>query len=300
MDHPAEDIINELIDQGELPTLPVVASALLDLSSNPDVELRQIADIIEFDQGISTKVLRTINSSFYGLQNKCVNIRQALAYLGLNTVRGLVMGFSLARMIDGGGDEEVTFDFRSYWRRSIWSAAAARQIASRIASVDPDECFLAALIQDVGMVAMSRRFGDAYLQIMDICDDASKLPYLENKHFHIDHCKVGYHLCESWRLPDSICEVVKNHHSIDRASLDTLQIMRILTLSNHISVGMEHSLINDDQVFDSFKRRAREWYGIRGTVASGMLSRIRFNAQELASAFDLSSTANPSRSLGAA
>ena len=72
MDHPAEDIINELIDQGDLPTLPVVASALLDLSSNPDVELRQIADIIEFDQGISTKVLRTINSSFYGLQNKCV------------------------------------------------------------------------------------------------------------------------------------------------------------------------------------------------------------------------------------
>jgi HD-like signal output (HDOD) protein len=114
-----------------IPTLPVVAMRILELTSKQDVSLREIAAIIENDPAIATKVLRTVNSSYYALSRRCASIQQALAFLGLQTVKGLVLGFSLARSINGGGDDEVSFDFLEYWRRSLYSAAAAREIPMR-------------------------------------------------------------------------------------------------------------------------------------------------------------------------
>ena len=97
-----------------LPTLPAVAMKVLELTNKPDVQLKEVAAVIEHDQAIATKVLRTINSSFYGLSRRCVSIQQALALLGLQTVKALVLGFSLAKSLDGGGGKDVSFDFMTY------------------------------------------------------------------------------------------------------------------------------------------------------------------------------------------
>ena len=90
-----------IMESPQLPTLPAVAVRVLELTSRRDVELGEIAKAVEHDPAIATRVLKTVNSSFYGLTQRVGSIRQALAYLGLETVKGLVLGFSLARAFKG-------------------------------------------------------------------------------------------------------------------------------------------------------------------------------------------------------
>ena len=118
-----------IMNSPQMPTLPAVAVQVLELTSRRDVELAEIARVVEHDPAIATRVLKTVNSSFYGLTRRVGSIRQALAYLGMETVKGLVLGFSLARTFKG--DDDVVFDFNDYWRRSILAASAARATSRR-------------------------------------------------------------------------------------------------------------------------------------------------------------------------
>ena len=148
-----ESALDRIMSSPDLPTLPAVAVEVLEMTARKDVELADIARVVEYDPAIATRILRTVNSSYYGLSRRIGSVRQALAYLGMEAVKGLLLGFSLVRSIKGD-DDVITFDFLDYWRRSIFSAAAARRIAVATKSADPEEAFVAALVQDIGSVAM--------------------------------------------------------------------------------------------------------------------------------------------------
>ena len=112
--------------------------------ANNRLLLTQLADVIENDQALATKILRTVNSSYYGLRKRCTNIRQAINFLGLNAVKSLALSFSLVETIDDPND--VTFDYVDYWRRGVYSAVAARFIAQTANLTCPDEAFFGALM----------------------------------------------------------------------------------------------------------------------------------------------------------
>ena len=143
--------LDKVLASPKLPTLPAVATKMLQLTSNPDVELDDIADLVQYDQALSAKILKTVNSSYYSLRQPCTNIKRALTYLGLNTVKSLVLGFSLVDLTRHNDDG---FDLMDYWRRCVYSAAAARRIAMVTGTCDADEAYIAALMQDIGMLAM--------------------------------------------------------------------------------------------------------------------------------------------------
>lgn len=271
-----------------LPTLPAVAMKVLELTNKPDVQLKEVASVIENDQAIATKVLRTINSSFYGLSRRCGSIQQALALLGLQTVKGLVLGFSLARSLDGGGEKEVSFDFLTYWRRCMYCAAAARHIAVVTRRCDPDEAFVASLVQDIGMVAMWRAFGDRYLQTVDSAGkDHRRLVNLERKALELDHAAVAGEMTMRWRFPEQIVESVRFHHNSQAASMEATQLARTVELA-----GMASSIIlgesnKPDDAVNRFRAAANEWFDIKNNMPLSMLQIFSDKAQELARMFGL-------------
>jgi two-component system cell cycle response regulator len=112
--------IEQVIANPALVSLPSVALDVLALTRRPGVKLSDIAAVVQNDQALTAKILKTVNSSFYGLPRPCPTITRALTYLGLSAVKSLVLGFSLidtARQSDG-------LDMISHWRRGIYSAAA--------------------------------------------------------------------------------------------------------------------------------------------------------------------------------
>ncbi len=203
--------LDKVLASPKLPTLPAVAIKMLQLTSNPDVEYGDIADLVQYDQALSAKILKTVNSSYYSLQQPCPNIKRAMTYLGLNTVKSLVLGFSL---VDMTRQKDDGFNLMDYWRRCVYSAAAARRIAMVTGTCDPDEAFIAALMQDIGMLAMHSVLGDEYDKLIEETDgNHMMVPHTETTSLGFNHAEVGAKLGERWNLPEQIVDPIRQHHT---------------------------------------------------------------------------------------
>ena len=148
---------------------------IIDLVQQDEVNMDEIADTIKHDPALSTKILKTVNSSFYGQPKTISSINQALIVLGLNSVKTLALGFSLVGNLTDAGGEGL--DHTHYWKRSLFSATAAKQVCELANIVQAEEVFMAALLQDVGMLALGQVLGSAYSHLLQLAGE--------------DHCKLA-------------------------------------------------------------------------------------------------------------
>ena len=278
--------LTRIMNNPQMPTLPAVAVQILELTSRRDVELSEIARVIEHDPAIATRVLKTVNSSFYGLTRRVGSIRQTLAYLGMETVKGLVLGFSLARTFQS--DEDVVFDFNEYWRRSILAASAARALAGITRVCDPDEAFVAALVSDIGMIALWKHFDDQYLQLLDLANgDHEKLPELERRHFEIDHADIGAGMIEGWKFPSEIVDVVLLHHHGESVMAADEQMRRVVLLAGMVAESFVSEGKRSQDALRGYEECSEKWFDLRRGTVRAALASITEHASELARLFEL-------------
>ena len=112
------DVLKKLDLVENLPTLPVIVRQIQKLIENPNSNMSQIALIITRDQSIAARVVRLVNSAFYGLGNKISSIQQAIMLLGLNTVKNLVIGVSVVKTFEGAHSASI-FDREKFWLHSF-------------------------------------------------------------------------------------------------------------------------------------------------------------------------------------
>jgi diguanylate cyclase (GGDEF)-like protein len=281
----SQSLLRKVISCPDLPTLPAVAVEVLELTRDQNVELNELAGVIQNDAAITSKILKTVNSSFYGLQKPCPSISRALGYLGLNTVKSLVLGFSLVDAFRSGSGERA-FDLVAYWRRGVYGAAAARLLAERTRACDPEEAFIAALLQDVGMLAMSTALRDEYSQVAaDAGCDHDQLPTSEIESFGFSHPIAGFELGQKWRLPDELVVPVRHHHTPEKAPSEFRDMSRIIAMGNDSSAAL--TLTEPKPKLERFAARGRSWFGLRGSEVEAMLCTIVSGANELSSLFQL-------------
>src|SRR5580658_7949316 len=121
-----EQLVNRIRQCSNLPSLPAIAMQVLELAQKVDVDIAEIARIISKDPALSGKILKTVNSSFYQRSQHVSTISHALVILGLQSVKTLVLGFSLVTSLEK--NKGKGFKHLNYWRRSIYAATAARTI----------------------------------------------------------------------------------------------------------------------------------------------------------------------------
>ena len=149
--------VESVLECPNLPGLPTVAMEVISLTREEDVNLREVASRVELDPALTARVLRTVNSAYFGLGKPVASIQRGIGYMGFNALVSLILGFSLVDMTRRRQDH---FDFVGFWRRSTTAAATARRIAMRIADRVPehheltDEAFAAGLLQDIGMLPL--------------------------------------------------------------------------------------------------------------------------------------------------
>jgi len=192
-----------------LPTLPSVAIRVLELCQQDDLDLNQIARVICNDPALAAKLIKTANSPLFALRREVTAIPNAISVLGINAVRTLVLSFSLAKEFRTGNRDGL----RDYWYRSILSALAARELCQGSLLGNREEAFLCGLLQDIGMLALSRATGQPYTDLLDrSAPDHDKLIELEKEAYGVDHSQVGAWLLERWRTPRLLAEVVAASH----------------------------------------------------------------------------------------
>lgn len=146
----AAEFLAQLLQSDKVPTLPGVAAEVLRLSADSEVDLRLIATTIAHDASLSAKILQYVNSPLYGFSQSIGTLSQAVAILGMDAVRSLVLSFTLvdATELGTGG----AFDYQRFWERSLAMAVAAQRIADDCSAISGEEAFLAGLLANLGEV----------------------------------------------------------------------------------------------------------------------------------------------------
>jgi two-component system, cell cycle response regulator len=200
-----------------LPTLPTIAMQVLDLAQKEEVDLAEVARTITKDPALAGKILKTVNSSFYGRAHSVSTVSHALVILGLQSVKTLVLGFSLVTNLTK--DKQKGFDHMKYWRHSIYAATAARMICSKVGVVQQEEAFLAALLSDVGVLVLDKVIGADYGEIHKAALSHADLVQAEEAILNATHAQVGGFLTESWKLPPVLTQPVLYHHDPSNPAL---------------------------------------------------------------------------------
>ncbi|MGH7243735.1 MAG: HDOD domain-containing protein [Phycisphaerales bacterium] len=286
MDH---EIIEEILSCSSLPSLPAVALRVVELTSNVDVKLPELATTIQNDQGLSSKVLRTVNSSFYGLPNRCASINKALVLLGLGPVKSLALSFSLIGSI---GDQDDGFDYQNYWRRGLYTAVAAKVIADHLKLPCADEAFLAGLLQDIGVIAMHRALGFRYAEVTEAAaGDHRQLVKCEIGAFEVQHPEIGAMLAQRWKFPDELIMPVRYHERPTAAPQGYHEIVRVIGLGN-----LAHDAMTDADPGAALRKlhqRADQWFNIKFDAMQVLVRKIADGAKDMSSLLRLDTGAHP-------
>ncbi|MBM4111765.1 MAG: HDOD domain-containing protein [Phycisphaerae bacterium] len=279
--------LEEVLSEARLPSMPAVARRILSITESGHATIPEIAEVIELDQALVVRLLRTVNSSYYALPRPCANISQAATLLGLRAVRSIVLGFSLARTLDGGDDREIDFPWRSYWRRSVRNAVSARLLARFGKGVDPDEAQLTGLLAEIGMVSMYRAFGDRYLQVKDEArGDHSRLIRDEQRFFEIDHAEVGAMMAKRWGLPPELANAIATHEREPARHMPSLEVVVALAgIAERGTGGTDARARAFAEA--SFLRHGEGELAMRGGDARQLLEQIGKRATELAAMLEI-------------
>lgn len=217
------------------PSPPGVATHIIELARDPEIEMGKVAKALSLDSALSSKVLRIANSPLYAQRRKSENLRQALVVLGLNATLTLALSFSLVKSLRNGKSNGL--DHPLYWRRALVAATAARALADALRQPMAEEIFLAALLQDVGMLALDQAVPDLYRGTEALQRDHAALAAHEKKRMQADHAAVGGWLMKAWNLPPRLHRAIEHSHRIDlQPSSDPPQIFeRCVALSGPVA-----------------------------------------------------------------
>jgi len=277
-------LLDRVLKSPRLPSLPTIAIEVIDLVQQQDVNIKQIANTISHDPALSSKILKTVNSSFYGQAHSVATISHALVILGLNSVKTLALGFSLVgNLKDGGGDG---FDHVSFWKRSLYSAVAARTLAKTLGLVQQEEAFLGGLLQDLGMLAMNQALGNEYHAIaLQVGPEHRKLFFLEQEKLGTNHAEIGAALASSWNLPPLLVQPIKFHENPDGCPDELAPLIRCVAVGSRI--GDIFVTNNPTAAVDTYFRLAENWLQIPRDKADGLIKGIHSATVEMRRLFDL-------------
>lgn len=281
----SSSLLEQILQCPTLPSLPAVALQVLEQTNDPNITFKEMAKTIQNDQGLSAKVLKTVNSSFYGLRQRCTTIEKAISMLGMAPVKSLVLGFSLVHSLDSEQDDP--FDYIAYWRRGLYSGVAARLIARDAKMGDAaEEAFLGGLLQDIGMMALYRALGSEYLKVLDAAEgDHRQLVKHELAILELQHPDLGAMLAQRWKLPDELVVPVKYHERPTAAPATYAQIARAVGLGNII-----HDVLTDDQPATALQQayaKGKSWFAMTTDAVDEMIERVSEASREMAQLFRL-------------
>jgi putative nucleotidyltransferase with HDIG domain len=204
------DIVRHLRD---LPSLSAVVVELLSSMEAEDVDAHMLGEKIATDQSLTAKTLRLANSSFYGMSNKVTSIHQAIAVLGVHSIRTLVTACAITGSFPA--DASKGFNFKGFWRHSVGTAVCAKLLAPHL-KLNPEAAFTAGLLHDIGTLVLATRLPDQYAQMLAYRREHDcYLAEAELAVFGTDHAAVGRALAAHWRFPPSMQSAVAEDHDWD-------------------------------------------------------------------------------------
>lgn len=198
-----------LSDNRELASLPQTLAEVLRVTRDDRSSAQDMASVIMKDPALTARVLRIVNSAYYGLGRQIGSISQSIMTIGMRQVSALALSSSVYKMTDNWNSG---FDRRLFWRHSLEVAIAARMLAEHVRWKNVEEPWVAGLLHDIGLLVLERSYPKEFARIWSVAQREGALEDHEVAQWNTDHARVGKFMLQQWNLPESICVAVGYHH----------------------------------------------------------------------------------------
>lgn len=200
----------------DLPTLPAVVARVGEMVRNPRVSAGDVGKAISEDQALTAKVLRLVNSAFYGFPQQVNSITRAVVILGFSRIRNLALTASVLTALPS---RHRAFSVHAFWTHSIATAVASDAIARVLRYTGEEEnAFVAGLLHDVGKLAEMHLFADEFGEVLErVARDDSLIGQAEEHVMGVTHAQIGGWLAERWNFPAALSVAIRLHHQPDLA-----------------------------------------------------------------------------------
>jgi len=222
----------------EVPTLPIVYQQLFSKMSDPNVSVPQLADVVTRDQSLATKILKLVNSAFYGYKKEITTISRAMVILGFRTVRNAALAISVFDYVSGAV-EDSRFPVEGFWKHSLCTASICKVLGQKAGVMQQEETFVAGLLHDIGKMIMMKYFPEDFGEVCGYAIDNEKSwSEAEDALLNIGHASVAKAVLRSWNFPSTLIEGVQFHHTPSSGtSYPTL--VALTNVADHISYELE-------------------------------------------------------------
>jgi putative nucleotidyltransferase with HDIG domain len=235
-----DHVMQQLNKIKDIPTLPTIVFELNKHLENPETSIAKVSETIEKDQAMALKILKLVNSAFYGFKSRVSNIKNAVVLLGFNAVRNAIVSVSIINALPKSLLFQ-DFEMNEFWKHSLAVAVTSKNIAQKAGLESPDNCFVGGLLHDVGKVILAQYFQDLFVKVWSRMQNKCVSFYEAELHeLSVDHAKIGAHLAERWALPQGLIDGLRWHHEF-QPDIPNANFVMIIYLANILVNGYDEN-----------------------------------------------------------
>ncbi len=262
----------------ELPPMPQVMFKAREVMSDPKSNFKALADILESDQAMATRVLRLSNSAYYGLAGKVSSVQHAAVLLGYQTV-GEIVSMAGSSSLLGNSLRGYKLDSGDLWQHSLAVAISSRIIAKKVYPDYENDAFAAGLIHDSGKLVLDRYLLERGVAFDSFLEDGEQTFLDAEKNIlGFDHAEIAAEMCKSWKIPNILIKAIGYHHYPSRSNENKLayiiHVADSLSLMSGLGTGIDGMLYKMDP-------NALEFIGLREDLIQGIIEETVESVQKI-------------------
>jgi len=219
---------------GQLSSLPAVAQRILQVADNEESNATDLLEVVGQDPTLSIRVLRTVNSSIFGIPNEVADLKTAIAMLGFVEVRNLALTVYVARLCENSSSYR-SFSREALWKHMVAVGTIARMLANIYQRVEPEEAYVAGLLHDVGMLLIDQYMHDSFCKVIDLVSEGVETTAAERQILTFDHTDLGAYVARKSNFPDRVVDAIHYHHRPDDCSSSGKTLLDFVSVANYLA-----------------------------------------------------------------
>ncbi len=244
-----------------VPAFPASVHKILDLTSSADCSPKELVKIIEYDPILTIKVLKLVNSAYFGLSREVTSVGHAVVYVGINTIKNVAISVATAGVLPK--ENKAGLDMDEFWLHSLTVGVIGRLLAKKhmVLQTQQANYFVAGLLHDIGEVLFAHFTPDDYQPVVQAKQKVSAPLYkIEKKILGVTHSQLGGMVAERWQLPPDLIKAIRNHHRIDSLP-EACDLEIAISCANHISHYLKDRQLDEYAELPELSQVELKWLG---------------------------------------